>query len=240
MDKNYILQEIKRTATANGGVPLGRERFYVETGIKQTDWHGKYWARWGDAILEAGFSPNKRTERTDDLLIIEKLVALTRELRRFPTEAEMRLKRRGDSSFPSHGAIARLGTKQNLIARALDYCRKTQGFEDVEDILANSVVVQDAESEEIVSVESSEDGYVYLIRSGRFYKIGRTNALGRREREIAIQLPEKAVTVHAIKTDDPMGIEAYWHKRFEAKRRNGEWFELSAAEVHAFKRRKFM
>jgi hypothetical protein len=25
---------------------------------------------------------------------------------------------------------------------------------------------------------------------GRFYKIGRTNALGRRQRELAIQLPE--------------------------------------------------
>jgi hypothetical protein len=27
-------------------------------------------------------------------------------------------------------------------------------------------------------------GFVYLIKSGRFYKIGRSNAVGRREREL--------------------------------------------------------
>jgi len=52
-------------------------------------------------------------------------------------------------------------------------------------------------------------GIVYLIKSGRFYKIGRSNSIGRREYDLGIQLPERAKTIHVIRTDDPTGIEAY-------------------------------
>lgn len=78
------------------------------------------------------------------------------------------------------------------------------------------------------------------MKHGKHYKIGKTNATGRREYELAIQLPEKLKTVHVIKTDAPDGIEEYWHKRFASKRGNGEWFNLNQANVQTFKRRKFM
>ena len=99
--------------------------------------------------------------------------------------------------------------------------------------------VRDAE-QPAAKKANEELGYVYLMKAGRFYKIGRTNALGRRERELSIQLPERAEVAHSIKTDDPSGIEEYWHRRFHDRRKNGEWFELSAQDIAAFRRRKFM
>jgi hypothetical protein len=46
--------------------------------------------------------------------------------------------------------------------------------------------------------------------------------------------------IHQISTDVPIGIEEYWHKRFNNKRKRGEWFELSDLEVRIFKKRNFM
>lgn len=39
----------------SGGKLLGRERFAKETGIHETAWAGRYWAKWNDAVAEAGF-----------------------------------------------------------------------------------------------------------------------------------------------------------------------------------------
>jgi hypothetical protein len=35
-----------------------------------------------------------------------------------------------------------------------------------------------------------------------------------------------------------VSVEAYWHKRFDNKRGEGEWFDLSADDVLAFRRWK--
>lgn len=238
MDKQHILDEIRRTAAANEGVPLGRARFLAETGIKEVDWRGRFWARWADAVVEAGFAPNQLNTKFEDSSLLAHVAALTKKLGRYPTNAEMRLERRSNPSIPSSGAIERLGSKDEILTLLRQLASQMPDLVEVLDLLAPPTP-QRSDSEKALPGESN-DGYVYLIQSGRYYKIGRTNALGRREREITLQLPEKAATLHVIRMDDPVGIEAYWHRRFESLRRNGEWFELSRADVHAFKRRKFM
>lgn len=237
MTKQHILQEIKHIALANGGKSLGMAKFHKESGINYYDWFGKYWPRWSDAIREAGLAPNQMTVAYEETVLLEKLINLARELGHFPVKGDLRLKAYTDRKFPSDATFRRLGPKSEIISKVTEYCRRKPEFEDVLRICeAISVIVQDDKSseEEVESVE--EFGFVYLLKSGRFYKIGKTKSHGRREYELAIQLPQRASIIHKIQTDDPAGIEVYWHKRFESKRANGEWFDLSASDVKAFKR----
>jgi hypothetical protein len=60
MNKEQIIGEIRRTAKANGGLPLGWRRFEAETGIGYCDWYRQYWTRWSDAIREAGLDEPDR------------------------------------------------------------------------------------------------------------------------------------------------------------------------------------
>jgi hypothetical protein len=237
MTREHILQEIKRTAEANHGVPLGWRKFAEETGIRDRDWLGKHWARWGEAVREAGHTPNQMTEAYDESHLTEKFIELARELNRLPTDKDLRLKAYNSPEFPDSTTFRRFGVKAELVKHVLNYCRTREGYEDIIVLCEGHTPRQYKLSE---STAEPEIGYIYLMKSGKFYKLGRSNAAGRREYELGIQLPEKLKTVHVIRTDDPIGIEAYWHNRFAAKRKNGEWFDLDASDIGAFKRRKFM
>jgi hypothetical protein len=234
VDKDHILDEIKRAAQENGGRPPGQSKFYKETGIRASDWSGKYWARWGDAVREAGFEPNTLQGAFDQKVIVGKFIGLMRELGHFPVRTEMRLKSRQDKTFPNEKTF---GSHHLLVERIRKFC---DGRPEYSDIVAMCPQVETNSESSTLPGPETDMGFVYLLKSGRYYKIGRTNSAGRRERELQILLPDKANIVHRIKTDDPAGIETYWHRRFEAKHRNGEWFELTADDVNAFRRRKFM
>ena len=232
--KQEILAEIRRTANDNGGKPLGVARFERETGIKEYDWL-KYWSRFGDAQKEAGLEANQLQEAHSDEFLVEKLITLARKLGKFPTFREIEVESRSNAGLPSKKTFQRLGGKERIAELVSVYCANHSGFDDVA-VFSNAVSAKGSMRNDDRPDVGISYGEVYLLKSGRYYKIGRSNDTVRRGSEIRIQLPEKMTLIHSITTDDPAGVEAYWHRRFESKRMNGEWFDLGPAEIKAFKR----
>jgi hypothetical protein len=233
--REHIIKEIQRLAESNGGQPPGRRLFERETGITEGAWFGKYWARWSDAVAEAGYAPNTKNVKLDEQYVLEKLAEITRHYKKIPATMEMRLYKKANPEFPNEKTIvSHFGGKERLVARLAEWSLAHKEYADIAALLTHV----SAEPLSSASTKSAE-GLVYLIRSGAHYKIGRSDELERRVKEIKVALPEAATLVHTIRTDDPSGIEAYWHRRFADRRANGEWFKLTAADVGAFKRRKF-
>ncbi len=240
MDKNHILCEIKRLAQANDGKTPGSGVFERATGIKKSDWYPHLWLRWSDAVIEAGFTPNKFIIAMSDEVLIQSYIGLMREIQKVPVAGEIQRKSKADKSFPSGSVFDRLGGKEKLLKAVVDYCKEHQGHEDIITLcLEYKRTLKRGPEADQGTKSKVVTGYVYLMQSGRHYKIGRTNSIGGRESVLKIQIPVPPRTIHSIETDDPKGIEAYWHKRFSNKRRGtSEWFDLSVEDIQAFKRWK--
>jgi hypothetical protein len=230
-----IIKTYRTMVDERGGVPIGERVFTRESGISRYQWMGGYWRSWSAFQEAAGYSPNDPTQKIPDETLLRRFAELTMERDHVPTEADLNLKRKEDPTFPGKLVFRRWGSRDALLIAVTEYCEGKADFASVLELLSqgNSSRLD----HRLGSLHVS--GFVYLLRSGKHYKLGRTNAAGRRLRELAIQLPQKPDTVHVIETDDPEGIEQYWHRRFAERRQGGEWFALSADDVRAFKKRHF-
>jgi hypothetical protein len=239
MEKQHILDEIRRTAAANDGVALGRGRFAQETGILDLHWRGTHWARWSDAVVEAGLQPRAPQARPDIAVVLAHLADLVRRLGRFPSLLELRAERAANPAFPSGGSFERLGSKVELIDRLQAFCRATPGYEDVPGILDFSLRAAHTAAP-AAAERSADDGYVYLVQSGKHFRFAAAALPERSACEAAIAAEQGARAIHTIRTDDPAGIAAYWQQRYAARKTAGAWYALTGDEVTAIKRRRFM
>lgn len=101
---------------------MGRLKFAKETGIRYWDWWGKYWTKWNDALAEAGYPPNTLQVAYDEKALIEHVISFIREIGKFPTVGELRLKAHNSSGFPAHNTIhSRPGKQSELPNKLLVY-----------------------------------------------------------------------------------------------------------------------
>jgi len=232
--REHIIDEIRRVAEKNGRPP-GRQVFEKETGIRMQEWYGVHWRSWGDALKDAGYEPNRKQGKFSSEDVLRKYAEVVRHFGRVPAAIDIRIYSRKRNDFPGHTTFNNhFVNKAGLLAALADWIRNNEEFADLLDLIPEPAVA--AEDDPLAP---SGEGFVYLLKSGDHYKIGRSDELEKRVKQISVALPEAVILEHAIRTDDPPGIEAYWHRRFADRRTTGEWFKLSLADVRAFKRRKF-
>lgn len=235
LPKEQVLALYNRLVKKHGGKPIGERIFVRESGVSRYYWQGGLWSSWSALQAEAGHVPNSATDKIEDEVVLQGFAEVALDMGKIPSEADLMVRRRIDSSLPSKGTFRRWGGRDALLEKVRVFCELNDKYQRVAEMLSGSA--EDNTEQRLKTKEV--EGFVYLLRSGKSYKLGRTNATGRRLRELAIQLPQKPDTVHVIETDDPEGIEQYWHRRFAEKRQGGEWFSLSADDVKAFKRRRY-
>jgi hypothetical protein len=240
MTKDQAKQLILALAARNDG-KVSFRTFVDEAGIPGQRLRRESWfPGWNALLIELGLATETFVKpRAKDEDVAEAVAVLVTQLGHWPTEDEFVREKKANKAFPDIQVIRRVKKSGQLWSLLKMYRIGDASFE-----IVRSVAASKATSDHIPIDDDTASprvsGFVYMMRSGRRYKIGFTNSLVRRFREVRIELPDETIQIHSIETDDPRGIEEYWHKRFAAKRiRNSEWFELDADDVRAFKRRKY-
>jgi hypothetical protein len=147
--RDHIVEEIRRLAQENGAVP-GARTFGQQTGIREAAWRGVYWARWSEAITEAGLTPNGTSEERriadDDLLM--QLAFACRDLGHVPTVAELRLYRRQHPDFPDFKTIERrFNGFRGMAARIREWAAGRADFGDIASLVPPSAPTETHMSE---------------------------------------------------------------------------------------------
>lgn len=76
-----------------------------------------------------------------------------------------------------------------------------------------------------------DPGFVYLLRAGDYYKIGKTINPSSRIKTISLQMPFPVEVFAIIPSLDYARLETLLHNVFHSKNTNGEWFCLTDPDI---------
>ena len=84
--------------------------------------------------------------------------------------------------------------------------------------------------------QKSIPGFIYIVKVGKYFKIGRAKNFVERFKCYITENPEKAEIMFCKKVDNYIEAEKILLKEFSSKRFRGEWFRLSRADVERAKK----
>lgn len=143
-------------------------------------------------------------------------------VRKLAIEAEYVVQHMGAAYFLELGAeyMAANRTREMLLSDWTDLAR----FSNRSEVIRRAMAVVN----KALTIRSRmRPGFVYVVRCGPYFKIGRTVAVGPRMATLGIQLPHPLEVVWTASVDDMVAEERFLHEQFSGKRMNGEWFDLS-------------
>jgi len=237
LTKQEIIKKLQKFAKENGGKTPSEKVLFENTNIGIMG-RRRYWSNYGELVLEAGLTPNKFDKtKYSHTQLCNMFIKAIREKGKWPTRGILDVKHHNDRSFPDSTTFySKLGLTSELAKTILEYTSDKHGYKDVVNI-CNSIILKSGDKLPLED-ENATTGYIYLGKQHGSYKIGKSKDPNRRREDISLLGPEPFEIIHEIKTDDMNGVEKYWHERFNSKHKRGEWFNLSKADVAAFKRWK--
>lgn len=130
--------------------------------------------------------------------------------------------------------------KAAIVAAPFDHFHVYMAYllDQMRDTQIHSDTAPEAEASAPVSpsppLAKPDTGWVYILSADQvcWFKIGMT----RREptfrvTQFAPALPFTSELLYVFPCSNPMGLEAFLHERFAAKRLNGEWFALDEGDI---------
>lgn len=93
------------------------------------------------------------------------------------------------------------------------------------------------QAKKFIEADLSRGGYVYIVKADTGHcKIGRSNNVPQRMKLFSVKLPFEFELIHHFPCEDMHHAEDDLHAAFRDKRCNGEWFNLTDADIATLKR----
>jgi hypothetical protein len=198
--KEFILSKIRELSYDSTGKSIGLKKFCKASGISRAQVCGKYWAKWSDAVSEAGLKPNQMPQPLSTDTLCLKMAELITELGKFPSRDEINHKAFTDKTFPFPAGYRTAYGNRFVIAKAvLDYCSSHGGFIAATEI-CNAIYQSGIEEDEAYAKKYA--GVKYFIGVEKFSANAYAFTLQLSPYKINQLKLERSIVVHQVAAEN--------------------------------------